>query len=287
MRRLAVLELLLQRRLDLHALAQLDRELVDVDALEKFLDGFGAHHGLEAGGAVLLVELAEAVLVLDDFALLDGRVAGIDDDVALKVENAFEVAQRDVEQVADARRQALEEPDVRAGGRELDVAETLTANLGECDFDAALVADDAAVLHALVLAAEALPVGDGSKDAGAEKSVALRFEGTVVDGLGLGYFAVRPAADLFGRSEADPNCVEVRDRAGEFKWAGTVQDVPPWHLPPLWHIACGVWPLHPGMNVFRFLSFPGELLALVGQAPVLLNLGDRFMSGAATVRLRT
>ena len=91
------------------------RELGDVDALEQFLDGLGAHHGLEAGGAVLLVELAEAGLVLDDLALLDGRVAGIDDDVGLEVEHGFELAQADVEQVADARGQALEEPDVRAG----------------------------------------------------------------------------------------------------------------------------------------------------------------------------
>ena len=83
------------------------------------------------------------------------------------------------------------------------MAEALATNLGEGDFDAALVADDAAVLHALVLAAEAFPVGDGSKDAGAEEAVALRFEGTVVDGLGLGDFAVRPAADLFRAGELD------------------------------------------------------------------------------------
>ena len=57
---LGVLELLLERGLGLHALAQLDGELGDFDALEEFLDGLGAHHGLEAGGAVLRVELAEA-----------------------------------------------------------------------------------------------------------------------------------------------------------------------------------------------------------------------------------
>ena len=102
---------------------------LDFDALEEFLDGLGAHHGLEAGGAVLLVELAEAVLVLDDLALLDGRVAWIDDDVGLEVEDGFELTQRDVEQVADARGQALEEPDVRAGRGELDVAEALAADL--------------------------------------------------------------------------------------------------------------------------------------------------------------
>ena len=83
------------------------------------------------------------------------------------------------------------------------MAEALAADLGQGDFDAALVADDAAVLHALVLAAEALPVGDGSEDAGAEEAVALGLEGAVVDGFRLGDFAVRPAADLFRAGELD------------------------------------------------------------------------------------
>ena len=217
---LGVLELLLQRGLVLHAVAQLNRQLGDVDPLEQFLDGLGAHHGLEAGGAVLLVELAEAGLVLDDLALLDGRVAGIDDNVGLEVEHGFELAQADVEQVADARRQALEEPDVGAGRSELDVAEAFAADLGERDFDAALIANDAAVLHALVLAAEALPVGDGAKDAGAEQAVALRLEGAVVDGLRLGDFAMRPGADLLRGGELDLDGVEVDDGSEEFEGTG-------------------------------------------------------------------
>ena len=132
---------------------------------------------------------------------LHRRVAGIDHYVALEIEHAFEVTQRDVEQVADTRGQALEEPHVGAGRGQLDVAQALTANLGQGDFDAALVADDSAVLHALVFAAQAFPVGDGAKDAGAEESVALRLEGAVVDCFRLGHFAVRPAANLFRRGE--------------------------------------------------------------------------------------
>ena len=116
--------------------------------------------------------------------------------------------------------QALEEPDVRAGAGELDVAEALAADLGEGDFDAALIADDAAVLHALVLAAEALPVGDGAKDAGAEEAVALRLEGAVVDGLGLGDLAVRPGADLLRGGELNLDGVEVDDGTEEFEGAG-------------------------------------------------------------------
>ena len=88
------------------------------------------------------------------------------------------------------RRQPLEEPDVRDRAGELDVAHALAAHPRPGDLDAALVADDAAVLHALVLAAEALPVGDRAEDLGAEQTVALRLEGPVVDGLRLGDLAV-------------------------------------------------------------------------------------------------
>ena len=175
---------------------------------------------LKPEGRYCCVELAELLLILDDLALLDGRVAWVYDDVRFEVEHGFELTQGDVEQVADAAGQALEEPDVRAGAGELDVAEALAADLREGDFYAALVADDAAVLHALVLAAEAFPVGDGSEDAGAEEAVAFGLEGAVVDGFWLGDFAMRPAADLLGAGELDLDGVEVGDGAGEFKGAG-------------------------------------------------------------------
>src|SRR5947209_17055237 len=114
--------------------------------------------------------------------------------------------------MSDATRQALEEPDVRNGRGQLDVAHALAADFGLSDFDAAFVADDAAMLHPLVLAAEAFPIGDRSEDLRAEQTVALRFEGAVVDRLRLRYFAVRPATDLLRRGEADLDGVEVVDR---------------------------------------------------------------------------
>src|SRR5215467_11880775 len=120
---------------------------------------------------------------------------------------------------------------MRAGRSELDVAEALTTHFGQGNFHAALVADHAAVLHALVFAAEALPVGDRAEDAGAEQAVALGFEGAVVDGLGLGDFTMRPAPDFFRRSQTDANGVKVRDHICHFKRARTKQGVPP--LPAL------------------------------------------------------
>src|SRR3974390_2254881 len=71
------------------------------------------------------------------------------------------------------------------------------------------------MLHALVLAAQALPVGDRAKDARAEQSVALR----------LGYFAVRPAADFLRRGQADADRVEIGNWVSELKWVRTEQVV--------------------------------------------------------------
>src|ERR1700751_752819 len=113
--------------------------------------------------------------------------------------------------MADARRESFEEPHVRAGRCELDVAETLTANFGKRDFDAALIADHSAVLHALVFAAETLPIRNWTEDARAEKTVALRLEGTVVDGFRFRHLTVRPAPNLFWRCEADADAVEIGD----------------------------------------------------------------------------
>ena len=209
-RRLAYFSFFCADVLGLHLLAHLDREPVDVDALQQLLDRLGAHLRLERGARCrsLLARLAELLLV-EQLVLLQLGVARIDDDVGLEVEDALEIAQRDVEQVADAARQPLEEPHVADRGGERDVAEAFAAHLGLRDFDAALVADHAAVLHALVLAAEAFPVGDRAEDLGAEQAVAFRLERAVVDRLRLGDFAVRPRQDLFRRRQADPDRVEV------------------------------------------------------------------------------
>src|SRR5260221_6222275 len=130
-----------------------------------------------------LIEFAVLGFVLDDLVRLYRSFTFVEHDVGLEVKHGLEVTQRDVKQVADARRQALEEPYVRTRRCELDVPEPLAADFGKRYFHAALVADDSAMLHALVLAAEALPVSDRAEDARAEQAIALRLEGTVVDGL--------------------------------------------------------------------------------------------------------
>ena len=158
-----------------------------------------------------MFELAFA-LVGDDFTLTEiGNFAGIDYDMRFKIEHALEFTQSDIEQVADAGRQTLEEPDVRTGAGEFNVAQAFAANAGERYFNAALVADDAAVLHPLVLAAEAFPVSHRSENTGTEKTVTFRLEGPVVDGFRFGNFAVAPASDFLGGGERDPDRVEIRN----------------------------------------------------------------------------
>src|SRR6516165_7472094 len=118
---------------------------------------------------------------------------------------------------------------MRAGRSQLDMPEALAAHFAERHFHAALVADHAAVLHPLVLAAQAFPVRDGAKDFGAKQAVALRFERAVVDGLGLGDFTVRPGTDLFRTRQADANGIEIRDQAGAIIGAAAIQGC---FLPP-------------------------------------------------------
>ena len=208
---LGILQALLNRGLGAHLFAQLGRHGLDLDPLQQLFDCFGAHHGLEAGSAELLIQFAELGLVLDDLALFHRSFTGFDHDVGFKVEHRFKLAQRDVEDVPDTAGQSLEEPHVRAGGCQLDVAQALATDLRQRNFHSALVADHASVLHALVLAAETLPVGDRPEDPSAEQAIAFRLEGAVVDGLGLGDFAVRPATNLFRRGQADTDRVEIGD----------------------------------------------------------------------------
>src|SRR5579884_1002571 len=162
---------------------------VDVDAL-----GLGPHLVLEP------VQVGGALLVVD-----------VRDDRGGEVEHLLELARRDVEEVADAARNALEEPDVRDGRREVDVPHPLAPHLLPRHLDAAALADDALVADALVLAAVALPVLRRPEDALAEQAVALGLQRAVVDRLRLRDLARRPVADLLRRRETDADRVELID----------------------------------------------------------------------------
>src|SRR5436305_12384830 len=133
------------------------------------------------------------------------------DDRRREVQDLLELARGDVEEVADAARDALEEPDVRDRRGEVDVAHALAAHLLPRHLDAAALADDALVADTLVLAAVALPVLRRTEDALAEQAVALRLQGAVVDRLRLRDFPRRPVADLLRRRKTNPDRVEIID----------------------------------------------------------------------------
>src|SRR5438552_3035300 len=92
---------------------------------------------------------------------------------------------------------------------ELDMAHAVAAHLRQGDLDAALLTDDAAVLHPLVLAAQALVILDRPEDAGAEQPVPLRLEGAVVDRLGLLDLAIGPGADALRAGDRDADLIEA------------------------------------------------------------------------------
>ena len=125
-----------------------------------------------------------------------------------EIEHALQLLELHVEQHADAAGQRLQEPDVGNRRGQFDMAHALAADLRHGHFHAALFADDALVLHALVLAAQALVILDRAKDAGAEQAITFRLEGPVVDGFWLLDLAERPAADLFRAGDGNLDLVK-------------------------------------------------------------------------------
>ncbi len=188
-------------------LAQIDREPLEIERLEHFADRFRADHGGEAVGAVFVLG-AQILLFGQQRAVLQRGQARLQHDVVLEIENPLEVLERHVEQKADPARQRLEEPDMRDRRGELDMAHALAPHPRQRHLDAALFADDALVLHALVLAAQALVILDRAEDAGAEQPVALRLEGAVVDRLRLLDLAVGPRQNLFRARDRDADLIE-------------------------------------------------------------------------------
>ncbi len=101
---------------------------------------------------------------------------------------------------------------MRDGARQLDMAHALAAHFRLGHLDAAFLADDAAMLEPLVLAAQALVVLDGTENLRAEQAVPLGLERPVVDRLRLLDLAVRPRPNHLGRGQADLDRLEIFDR---------------------------------------------------------------------------
>ncbi len=188
-------------------LAQRVDVAVEVELAQQLAHALRAHHGREL--VAELFDLGQIVVLGQQLATVQRREARIHHHVGFEVQHALDVAQGHVQHQAQARRQRLQEPDVRDRARQLDVAHALATHLRKRDFHAALFTDYAAVLEALVLAAQALVVLHRPEDLRAEQPVALRLEGPVVDGLRLLHLAVRPGPDLVRRGEPDADRIEL------------------------------------------------------------------------------
>src|SRR5580765_1209251 len=180
----------------------------------------GRDVGLELLGAGVDVGVATVLelLLLDlDLGLERGQVGvplvlvDARDHVCREVDDLLQVLRGQVEQVAEARRNALEVPDVGDRGSELDVAHPLTTDGRTGHRDAAALTDDALEADSLVLATGALPVPGRTEDLLAEQTVLLRLEGAVVDRLGLLDLAVAPGADVLGGGKTDTQLVKEVD----------------------------------------------------------------------------
>ena len=219
-----------------HLLEAVDLPLGAVAQLAHLALAALAHLAADVGLGALRLELGQVGLELL-LARLDGGVAGVlevvllgadlgldgrevavprlvvhrGDQVGREVDDLLEVLGRQVEQVAQARGDALEEPDVGDRSGQLDVAHPLTTDLGAGHLDAAALADDALEPDALVLAAVALPVPGGTEDLLAEEAILLRTQRPVVDGLGLLHLTVRPLADVVAGGQADAQLIEEVD----------------------------------------------------------------------------
>src|SRR5690606_37257102 len=189
-------------------LAQAGHLGLQVDGAQQLVDRLGAHGGVEV--VVVLLAGLHVLLFVEQLAALERGQARLGDHERFEVQDALDVAQGHVQHQADARRQRLEEPDVRHRRGQVDVAHALAADLGQGDLGAALLAHHATVLHALVLAAQALVVLDRTEDRGAKQAVTLGLERAVVDRLGLLHLAEGPRADQVRRSQGDLDRVEVQ-----------------------------------------------------------------------------
>ena len=151
------------------------------------MNGFGAHLGFEF--IAPLFDRVQILLIGQKLTSLQRGQPRIQDDIGLKIQNPLDVPQGHVQHQADPRGQRFQEPDMRHRAGQLDVRHALAANLGQRDLGTAFFTNHTTMLHALVLAAEALVVLHRPEDGGAEQAVTFRLEGPVINRFRLLHLA--------------------------------------------------------------------------------------------------
>src|SRR5687768_14661152 len=77
------------------------------------------------------------------------------------------------------------------------------------DFYAALIADNTAIAHVLILTTITLPIFRWPEDRFAEQSVFFWTQTTIIDRLRFGDFTIRPGADVFRRCQTNAQRAKI------------------------------------------------------------------------------
>ena len=214
------LVLTLDAGIGIGTVAQLVGKFVEVDAREEVVNGLGTHLGnklVRIAVLKILIVLRQLAEQVEVFVLgqqvvdghFIGQCAGLNDHIALVVDDGVEFLGRDTEQIAHFVRQRPEVPDMGDRHNKLNMAGTLATHFLLGNFHTAAVADDALVADALIFTAMALVILGRAEYAFAEKAVALGLISTIVDGLGFEYLAIRISLDILRRGQSDGYLREV------------------------------------------------------------------------------
>ena len=195
-------------------MTQIVRKVIKIQFGEKVIDGLCTHFCNEFVRVGILKELIvfwnflhpiEILLFCQQVKVVDAllcHLTGLNNDIALIVNNHIEFFSRQTKQITYLVWQRLEIPNVCDRHNQLDVAHTLTTYLLFCNFNTATVADNAFIADAFVLAAVALIVLNRTEDALAEQAVTFWLVCTVVDCFRLQHLTARTLENLFRRCQA-------------------------------------------------------------------------------------
>ena len=193
-----------------HGELQAFNTLIEVDGGQGVVNPLGTDLGHKRFRPVGFLGIA-ILHFREELVFFQRRFAGIDHEIILVVNNPLKVAGGDIHHQPDAGGHALEKPDMGHRHRQLDVAHALAPDARLGHFHAAAVADHAAMLDPLVLAAGTFPVLDRAKNPLAKKPALLWLECAVVDGLRVLDLTLGPRPDGLRGSHSDGDMIHMVD----------------------------------------------------------------------------
>ncbi len=186
---------------------------------QHFTNGFRANIGGEGIHAIDILRIEELFFV-HQLAIGEVREARFNDHIVFEIQDPLKVAQSHIQHQTNARRQRLQKPNMRNRAGQFDVAHPLAADLLQGHFHAAFLADNAAIFHALILAAQTFIIFDRAKDTRAEQAVPLGFERAIIDGFWLLNFTKRPRQDPLRAGQRDFDFIKGFGRRNRVKRVG-------------------------------------------------------------------